>query len=40
MVEIERGVFRDPTLEVVRASDGRWIRYSSAETKEVKERKW
>jgi len=31
MVEIERGVFRDPDLLVVRASDGRWMRYGSKE---------
>ena len=27
MVEIERGVFRDPSMPVIRASDGKWIRY-------------
>ena len=32
MIEIERGVFRDPDLEVVRASDGKWIRYVEKET--------
>jgi len=28
MIEISKGVYRDPSLEVVRASDGKWIRYS------------
>lgn len=39
MIEICKGVFRDPDLLVVRASDGKWIRYGSAdaEVKEVKE---
>ena len=26
-VEIEKGVFRDPDQKVIRASDGRWIKY-------------
>lgn len=33
MIEICKGVFRDPDLEVVRASDGRWIRYGEEEQK-------